>query len=1304
MIKASVKHLLWWSLMAAMLLGLLLIGLRLALPQLGSYREEIAEYLGSRLGVDLNIASLDARWDGYFPSATVHQLRVSSAGASGPEARLEISRIDVKLDPWRSLLGWQPVFKQLDLVAPHGFWRQHDGQWLHRPGAGDSSGAGNSSGMTEEGWSRLLNLLLSQPQVGIRGADLLLQPEQGEPRRLTGIDGLLENVNDEHQLSGSLRIAALGEDTRLEFAVQFQGTPTDPLLGDYPFYLKLDSLGPELLTLTDFDLPLSRLRAGTEFWGHWSLGRLAELQGRLAVGDLAYGEEGREFQLSNSTLDFALMPLADDAGGFQLQLNNIHLNSAETPFDLSQLAVEGHLQGKHFRPGRVLIPKLELAPLNAWLAQQALLPQQAVQALTELSPTGSLSNIELVWEPGAPLKAFAARADAQGVGMHGYYGAPAIEGASGLLEADIEGGRLSLRSDDFALHFPKLYQQGWHFSAAQGVISWQLRNDGALISSELLHLNDDKVSAEGRFSIDIPYSREEQTELTLMIGMRDSDGSQAQRFTPAHEVGQGLYDWLGRAIKQGHVRQAGLVLHGGTRRLEPRRLPTVQLFFDIDDARMDYDPNWPEVSDAELFLFIHNGDLRADVRSGKVMNTQVESGWAYKPLHDDRLQLAFQLAGPASDVNTLLALEPLQERVGRGMEDWHLEGDLTTALRLSVPVVHHEGEPVPEPGVWVQSSLSNGGLGSEALRLELSQLSGDISFSMDKGLNSDNLRARAFDRDVTGRIETLNGITTVQIDGSAQMPEVQEWSGVDVLRLVSGELDYKALLLLCNGQPKCVNRFELTSSLAGVAVDLPAPFGLKAETERNLRVRIPLASSELDFDYGGLIGGAFDLSGGPLRGSLKLGEGQPVLPSDNGIFVDGALQQLELGDINELLDRLESTGTMAARGSVGDKTAASEGAGSAENPLRRVVLDIGRFDIGGFAVKDVRAQLTPADVGWLLQLSGPEAQGQIILPDDDQPVEVALEHLLISPPDPYLNPEQGEEAGLSASVKQQEVLPLGDLPEVDLSVLDLVYKDMPLGRWNLKLRPRGSEIELQDIRGDLDQLKVRGEISWHHGERDHTGMTLKLEGQDIGRQLELWGLDKTLDSQMLESDLQLEWQGTPWDINAASLDGSAQLLLKDGHLIESGNSANLLRVFGILNFNTLGRRLRLDFSDLVEKGVAFDRLAADYRFDKGLASSVTPLLMEGPSANLRASGSIDFNNETVDKDIDVVLPLTSNVPFAAVLLGAPQVAGAVFLIDKLIGDKLEQVTTLGYHLSGDWGDPKVELDTAPPPQKESVFP
>lgn len=555
MLKASLRHLGWWSLMLAMLIAVLLLGLRLGLPRVADYRQQIAAWMSQRLDLQLSIGELQASWSRFYPALTAGQIRLDSGSDSGPDVSVMIDRLELQLDPWRSLLHWQPVFDRLQLSGVQGHWQQGAGQWL--AGAEASAAETPSEGT---GGQRLLRLLLMQPRLELREASLELEPEQGPARRLEGINALLENLGEEHQFSGEARMQALGEDARLSFAIQFEGLAEDPQQGDFPFYLKLENLGPELFRLVDVDLPLERLRAGTEFWGRWRQGRLDGLQGRLALGELEYGSAEQGISLTNSHLDFALFPQAE---GYQLQLTDLLLNSAESRLALPALLLEGRWEDRQLRPQRVLIPQLELAPLSAWLGRQSMLPRQVRTPIEKISPQGRLSNLTLSWPEEGGWQQVRLRADAEDVGVDAYYGAPRIRGASGLLEADLQGGVLHLQTDDFALHFPKLYAEGWQFSRADGRVEWQLGDSAALIHSDLLHLADDSVSAAGRFSINIPYEHEEQTELTLLIGMTDSDGRQAQRFTPPREVGEQLHHWLGQAIQGGRVRQAGFLLHGG---------------------------------------------------------------------------------------------------------------------------------------------------------------------------------------------------------------------------------------------------------------------------------------------------------------------------------------------------------------------------------------------------------------------------------------------------------------------------------------------------------------------------------------------------------------------------------------------------------------------------------------------------------------------------------------------------------------------------------------------------------------------
>ena len=1275
MLKRSLKHLSWWSLMLAMLLGLVLLGLRLGLPRVADYRTEIADWLGAKLHMELQIGQLDAGWSGYYPTLNAGDLQLQMQSEQGPHLALKINRLELQLAPWRSLLHWQPIFKQLHLQGVNAHWRQQDGHWL--PPVEAAQEHDRRPLASASGWQQLLALALSQPELRLSDSTLVLEPEQGVTRTLEGINARLENLDKEHQFSGELSLDELGEGTRLSFAVQFEGIPQDPLQGDFPFYLKLDSLGPELFQLADVTLPLSRLRAGTELWGHWRQGELASLQGRLAVAELAYGQAERQLRLSNSHLDFALLPRAQ---GYQLQLKDIVLNSGDSRLALEQLLLEGDWSQGRLQPERLALPQLALAPLSQWLVQQAMLPEAARKALEALSPRGELHNLTLDWPQEGSWQDARMRADAHELGVDAYYGAPRIRGASGLIEAGLRDGTLHLVSDRFAMHFPKLYSEGWQFSQADGRIQWQLRPDAALISSQLLHLSDDTVSAAGRFSIEIPYQHDQQTELTLMIGMRDSDGRQAQRFTPPREVGEQLHHWLGEAIEGGRVRQAGFLLHGGTRRLEPRVWPSVELFFDVGQAQLNYDSQWPLVSDADLFLYVRDGDLRVDLRQGRVMDSQIRGGWAYKALHEPNLQVVSVLRGPAADVSALLRSEPLNQSVGQALDDWQLSGQLETRLDLSIPLQGQDRTP----GVQVDAQLQDGRLQSERLGLRIDALSGPLSYHSDSGLAGGPLRGQLLDHQVQGVINTEQNLTRVSLSGKAPVTALQDWLQLDALAPVSGELPYEAQLLLCNRRQNCQNRFELHSNLVGTAVDLPAPFGLSKAEQGALSVQLGLDSRQLDFNYGDRLKGRFDLAAATPRGTLHLGAGEAQLRAGDGIQVDGRLTQLRVSDLATLKSRFMAVDEQSEAGT-------ADGA-AAPVQLRRLGLEIDELQTGSVRTGPLHLVLEPAAQGWFLRLSGEGAAGEIRVPElAGQPIAVSLSRLALQKTAAAETDDQA--AGTDSEAEWMDV---SSLPPIDLSIQHLLWDGRELGHWQAQLRVDADRLRIGNIEAIMNQLVWRGELNWLQGRESHTDLRFKVQGEDIGEQLERWRLQRALESQSLEADLQLQWPGAPWQLKMAGLDGRVEFKLKTGRLIESGSSANLLRVFGLLNFNTLGRRLRLDFTDLFKKGVVFDRLAGEFQIDKGIASTLTPLQMEGPSADLQARGSLNLIDETVDQEMQVTLPLTSNVPFAAVLLGAPQVAGAVFLIDKLIGDKLERVTTLSYRVSGDWSEPQIELLTRPP--------
>jgi uncharacterized protein YhdP len=175
-------------------------------------------------------------------------------------------------------------------------------------------------------------------------------------------------------------------------------------------------------------------------------------------------------------------------------------------------------------------------------------------------------------------------------------------------------------------------------------------------------------------------------------------------------------------------------------------------------------------------------------------------------------------------------------------------------------------------------------------------------------------------------------------------------------------------------------------------------------------------------------------------------------------------------------------------------------------------------------------------------------------------------------------------------------------------------------------------------------------------------------------------------------DVDGRWPGSPAWVGLKRFSGSLDATLRKGQFVEVEGGAQALRVFGLLNFNSIGRRLRLDFSDLFGKGLSYDRVRGVLAASNGVYVTREPITLTGPSSNLELNGTLDMVADQVDAKLLVTLPVTNNLPIAALIVGAPAVGGALFLIDKLIGDRVARFASVKYNVKGPWKEPKITFD------------
>jgi len=1261
---------LWWAgywlcVVLISLFALLVLFVQLLLPQVAAYRSDIEQLLSEQLAATVEITQLEGEWQGAYPALRLQGLRIHK-----PEtARFSLQQAEIGLDLAQSFLQWRPVFTRLQFTRPE--------LVLTFAGA-ELDGAAPEPDVSGTGDLAIPLWLLDQP-LEVSDGVISLQRADGSQLQLKELSAGLVAVGNTWQMTVAAQLGSDGEFRSARTVIEGRGAPQR---GRVWLYTELDGIAPTLLNLyLPESIQLQATNLKQQLWARLQGGELQQVQARM---DLRAAQLGEQWTLEDSVLLLDLQPLAN---GYQVQLHGSHINLNDQSLALPVIA--GNLVQRHgnWWLDRAQSPRVSLESLTAFALTQPL-PEGTLDIIRQLNLRGDLRNLTARWSSPKWLD-FNLSADLDQLALDDWDGVPEITGISGRLDATARGGKIHLNSQQFSLGFPDLFPDAWRYSQADGVVGWTIAEDAATLHSELLHLKQKEIEAHGRFSLRLPFDRG-QTELTLMIGTRGADGRVAGRYVPPAEVGKATHQWLTGAIRAGTVSEGGFLLNGGTRsRLEGYQLPSVQMFFDVKDAEFAFQPGWPAVRKGDAYMLYKDGALSVDITRGQILDSSLERAWVGLTPAVQRVDVIGDIKGDATDIRTLLLDSPLRELVGDELNNWQLKGTLNTDLAVAIPL---EGA---EPSVNISSTLSQGRLSSRQHKLDFSKVSGTLRYKTPWGLEADKLSAQFFGKQATVKITSgpvaefgNSARTQIELDSRIDIARLRDWLDLPFLNIAQGETWYRARLNICKTAKAGCSGLDLRSSLQGIEVVGPEVLAKARDEQRYFRLQSDLnqAKEQVTLRYGDAIRARLQLKNQTLeRGRIAFNRTPVILPPDPGLRVIGHLPELKY---ERLMPMLERAGLLADSGTVNTPGAKSQ------SLLHSIALNIGRFRMDDTVVENLDTLIRPMPRGWNLHVASKMFTGSVLFPANGDPYEVNIAGL-------NLNRDMTQAAPIDSAVLDDSPVRPDALPRANVVIQQLKLNNKPMGAWSFALLPDHKGVTVRNIQGQMAQVSLQGEIRWDEGDRDKSALTLKVKGGDLGDVLQQWGHGRALENKELTAYLQLEWPGAPWQFRVGRASGETRFIVKKGRLVETGATSNFLRLFGILNLDSLGRRLRLDFSDLFEKGVAFDRIGADYRLLNGIARTRKPFEMTGPSVDMKLTGELDLERETLKKQMQVTLPVTSNLPVVGVLLGAaPQVAGAVFLIDKLIGDKLEKFTTIRYQVDGPWADPNITLPGATKPASE----
>jgi uncharacterized protein (TIGR02099 family) len=829
-------------------------------------------------------------------------------------------------------------------------------------------------------------------------------------------------------------------------------------------------------------------------------------------------------------------------------------------------------------------------------------------------------------------------------------------------------------SKDFMLHLDPIFAKPWQYIQANATLTWKLDKESFTLIAPYLKVLGEEGKIAGDFLIRLFFDDTKEDYMDLRVGMVEGDGRYTAKYLPT-VLSPALDEWLRTAILKGAVDQGFFQYQGSLNHGAAETARSISLFFKVHDAELAFQPGWPHVSKVTGDVFVEDSGVRVLASQGQLLDTQVRDIYVNIPHapagQNSHLFLDGAFAGGLGDGLKILKEAPIG--TAETFAGWEGEGDLQGKLKLDIPLAKGE-----QPKILVDFKTAKARLKLPEPPLELTQLKGDFRFDSSKGLSGQNISARAFDKPVTaqifaeGREGKLN--TRVTASGQVEVKKLTDWLSVTQPLPVSGVIPYQLQLTL-NGAD---SQLLVNSSLKGVAVDLPAPFGLAADAGRETSFRMTLQGEERRYwvNYGELANFTFAAPASNFangRGELFLGNGNAVLPDAKGLRIRGTLSELDVGPWQDLVS----------------KYAGQDPGGNAKQLLSGADIKVGKLRAFGTTLDQAAVQLTRKPSAWALQLDSQQVKGNASFPDAKAaPMVINLQTVRLPAPDPKVLADENSPDPL-ASVDPKKI------PALDITINQLYQGNDLVGAWSLKVRPTAKGIALNSLDMGLKGILLQGSGGWEGAPGASSSWYKgRISGKNLADVLKGWGFAPSVTSREFHMDVDGRWPGSPAWLATKRFSGTLDASLNEGQFVEVEGSAQALRVFGLLNFNSIGRRLRLDFSDLFGKGLSYDRVKGLLVATNGVYVTREPIRLTGPSSTIELNGTLNMVADQIDAKLMVTLPVTNNLPIAALIVGAPAIGGALFLIDKLIGDRVSRFASVKYTVKGPWKEPKITFDKA----------
>ena len=1290
-----------WILVALFFLGgTLLLAVRyVAMPRVDDFRPRIEQMASRALKTPVTIGRIEASWRGFNP-----HLALSGVSVAGGDGRpgLSLPRVEGTIS-WLSALALEPRFALLRIESPELDVIRLTGNRFSIAGfIVDPDKKGEDSGASD--W------ILAQGEVVVRDARIRYSdrrvPSAATELAFTNVNLQLENVFGSHLmgLQAQPTSAVAGPiDLRARFRHAPFSRPSDYTRWTGEVFGAVDYADLAALART-FDAPfkVERAQGAVRSWVTFDQARVTRVIADVALTNvnitLANDLEPLTLASLQGRLAQRLWGTDDGTGGHEFEATRLALVTASrqtiAPLDFKVRTTRA--KGAALARTQVQANRVDVHTL-AWFAMHVPFAQELRDTVERHAVEGTFTDVSGSWLGPAPdIKTLTLKARFQGLTSAAQpappneqadgkvaIGLPGFENLSGSIDVAEGAGTMQLVSKDAVVILPGVLAEP-RVRLAKLNASVRLKSDPALelrVESAAASNADIELEASGIYRA-APGEKGGPGWIDLTGRIARLHAPAAYRYVPL-AAGSTTLDWLQHALVSGRASDGTVRVKGDLAKFpfEGERDAEFRVTARVTGAELDVypaalqteksaaaPPIWPLLKDIDADLLFERASMTVTAQRGAIYGAKLANVVARIPNLERATTLDVRgvAEGPLADMVRYANTSPVSRWIGGITTNAEASGSAKLELRLGIPLGHAADSKVAGTLQFANNDVQ---LADAPL---FSRVTGALHFT-EAGVQSTSLTASALGGQT--RIEastrpdgeavfTATGIATVAgLRRSVSVTPVQQ-----LLDRSQGQARYTATLAL-----KPSPEFKVESDLIGIAIDGIAPLRKTAQESMPLRIeRVPVGS---DGDEWRVAAGrvlAVRLERRREQGELRITRGvialnEPANLPESGMLVLATVPRLDIEAWSSFFGGPEpapkTSGTAASGPQIDLLAVRTPELVLMGRTFRNVTLGATRVPDGGFNANIVSDGVS-GYVGW-------------------RPEQITARLSRLSIP-----------AARKSEVVDALDSPQKELPALDIAAEQFELSDLKLGRLDLQAQNTGAasapawSVRRLDLTNPDMKLMASGE--WTPaagGTARRMKMNFKLDARDAGATLERLGFAGAMAAGQGALEGDVEWLGSPLDIDYKTLSGKLALTLNEGRFLKV-NTGNAARLLGLLSLQSLSRTLLFDGGRQFSEGFAYNSIRADATVTQGVIAT-NNFRMAGASAAVLMSGTIDLRNETQQLHLVVLPEIDASTAALAIGVANPILGLGAFLAQYVLRNPLSKAFALEYDIAGTWADPTI---------------